>query len=140
VNGLKGIVNNIEMGLIYIMGDTIARANIVRDRFPHLSDVEVVWVVDNFDMIATYSVFEYDMGGRIHRVMTNPRRVSLPKPIFKDDADTVNIIYSLEHPPAVIAGVTTYANSVVTMASVKDPDLKARLRAEKISELLNRKE
>jgi len=126
------------MGLIYIMGDTTARANIVRDRFPHLDIDEVNWVVDNFDMIATYSVFEYDMGGRIHRVMTNPRRVSLPKPIFKDDADTVNIIYSLEHPPAVIAGVTTYASrSVVTMASVKDPDLKARLRAEKIREILN---
>ncbi len=127
------------MGLIYIMGDATARAKIVRDRFTHLSDVEVVWVVDNFDMIATYSVFEYDMGGRIHRVMTNPRNVFLPKPIFKDDAETVNIIYSLEHPPA-IAGVTTYTNSVATMAYVKDPDFNARLRAEKISELLNRKE
>jgi hypothetical protein len=129
------------MGLIHIMGDSTARAKIVRDRFPHLDIDEVNWVVDNFDMIATYSVFEYDMGGRSHRVMTNPRRVSLPKPIFKDDADTVNIIYSLEHPPAVIAGVTTYASrSVVTMASVKDPELKARRRAEKISELLNRKD
>ncbi len=143
MNGLKGIVNNIKRNmktdLIYIMGDATARAKIVRDRFPHLSDVEVVWVVDNFDMIATSSVFEYDIGGRIHRVMTNPRNVFLPKPIFKDDADTVNIIYSLEHPPA-IAGVTTYTNSVVTMAYVKDPDFNARLRAEKISELLNRKE
>ena len=130
-----------KTGLIYIMGDSTARAKIVRDRFTHLSDVEVVWVVDNFDMIANYSVFEYDIGGRIHRVMVNPRRVSLPKPIFKDDLDTVNIIYSLEHPPAVIAGVTTYASrSVVTMSSVKDPELKARLRAEKISELLNRKD
>ncbi len=118
------------------MGDATARAKIVRDRFPHLSDVEVVWVVDNFDMIATYSVFEYDMGGRTHRVMTNPRNVFLPKPIFKDDADTVNIIYSLEHPPA-IAGVTTYNNCVVTMAYVKDPDFNARLRAEKIREILN---
>ncbi len=136
MNGLKGIVNNIEMCLIYIMGDSTARAKIVRDRFTHLSDVEVVWVVDNFDMIATYSVFEYDMGGRIHRVMTNPRNVFLPKPIFKDDADTVNIIYSLEHPPA-IAGITTYTNSVVTMAYVKDPDFNARLRAEKIREILN---
>jgi hypothetical protein len=127
-----------KTGLIHIMGDSTARANIVRDRFPHLDIDEVNWVVDNFDMIATYSVFEYDMGGRIHRVMTNPRRVSLPKPIFKDDADTVNIIYSLEHPPAVIAGVTTYASrSVVTMSSVKDPELKARLRAEKIREILN---
>ncbi len=136
MNGLKDIVNNIEMSLIYIMGDATARAKIVRDRFPHLSDVEVVWVVDNFDMIATYSVFEYDMGGRIHRVMTNPRNVFLTKPIFKDDADTVNIIYSLEHPPA-IAGITTYTNSVVTMAYVKDPDFNARLRAEKIREILN---
>lgn len=133
--------------LTHILGDPAERAGTVRDRFPHLDPAEVAWVVDNFDMIATCPVFEYDMGGRAHRVSVHSRKVHLPEPlriegtllsIPRDDPGRVNIIYSLDYAPTVIVGAPPPARrSVVRMASVQDPDFRARRRAQRIGEVLS---
>ncbi len=127
--------------LTLIVGDPAARAKIVRDRFPDLNHTEVAWVADNFDMIATTPVFEYDMGGYLHRVTMYPRNVNLPeslRSIPKDDPGRVNIIYSIDYLPEVIVGVLQRPTlrNLVRMASVIDPDFLSRRRAERISEVL----
>jgi hypothetical protein len=130
--------------LILIVGDLVARTKIVRDRFPDLNHTEVAWVADNFDMIATTPVFEYDMGGYLHRVTMYTRNVNLPKSlrsIPKDDPGRVNILYSIDYLPEVIVGVLQRPTlrNLVRMASVMDPDFLSRRRVERINGVLSPK-
>ena len=130
--------------LILIVGDLVARTKIVRDRFPDLNHTEVAWVADNFDMIATTPVFEYDMGGYLHRVTMYTRNVNLPKSlrsIPKDDPGRVNILYSIDYLPEVIVGVLQRPTlrNLVRMASVIDPDFLSRRRVERINGVLSPK-
>jgi hypothetical protein len=130
--------------LTLIVGDLVARTKIVRDRFPDLNHTEVAWVADNFDMIATTPVFEYDMGGYLHRVTMYTRNVNLPKSlrsIPKDDPGRVNILYSIDYLPEVIVGVLQRPTlrNLVRMASVMDPDFLSRRRVERINGVLSPK-
>lgn len=137
--------NNPNLTLIH--GDQATRRETVSGRFPNLDRAEVAWVVDNFDMIADCPVFEYDMGGRAHRVSVHSRKVHLPEPlriegtllsIPRDDPGRVNIIYSLDYTPTVIVGAPPPARrNVVRMASVQDPEFRARRRADRLGEALS---
>ena len=134
--------------LILIVGDPVARAKTVSDRFPHLNQTEIAWVADNFDIIATSPVFEYDTGGNALKVVTHFRKVHLPEPlridgtllsIPRDDPGRVNIIYSIDYLPTVMVGVPLLPalRNMVRMASVSDPDFLSRRRTERVVEVLS---